>query len=160
MKKTYKIIIISVAILVIIIGITFCLFVRSIGDINVPSTMNEETIFFPELSESIYIRAKAWGLGGNHQEIILSTYPIDKKRPSIKGVDMIFYTSEIYLKKKGLDTLVVYADASTIGKMPDSLKTMIDIVPIGLKNNDEVKDYERNYKKYDLKKISVYKEKE
>lgn len=156
MKKTYKILIITITMLVTTFGIAYWLFVRSVGDVNIPSTMNEHTVNFSELGESIYIRAKAWGLGGNHQEIILSTSPIDKERQSIKEKDIIFYSMEIYLKKKGVDTLLVYADASTIGKIPSNLKTSIKIVPIGLKNYDEVKEYERNYKKYDLKKISVY----
>lgn len=75
---------------------------------------------------------------------------------AIRGEDYIFYTKEIYYQKRGVDTLMVYADASTIGKIPDGLKTSIKIVPVGLKNYDEVKKYERNYKEYDLNKISVY----
>jgi hypothetical protein len=154
MKK----IIISAAILITTLGIAYRLFVRSIENIEIPSTMNEATIFFPELNESIYIRAKAWGLGGNHQEIILSASPIDKERQSVKGKDIIFYTTEIYYKKKGLDTLFIYADASTIGKLPNDIKTSVNIVTVGLKNYVEVKEYEQNYEKYDLKKISVYNE--
>jgi hypothetical protein len=53
---------------------------------------------------------------------------------------------------------MVYADASTIGKIPIGLETSINIVPVGLKNYYEVKEYKRNYKEYDFIKISVYNE--
>jgi hypothetical protein len=53
---------------------------------------------------------------------------------------------------------MVYADASTIGKIPNGLRTTINIVPVGLKNYGEVKQYKQNYKEYDLNKISVYNE--
>lgn len=158
MKKSYKIIIISVSILVLLLGIAYWLFVKSVGEINMPSTLNEDMIDFSELNTTIYIRAKAWGLAGNHEEIILSTSPIDKERPSIKDEDIIFYTTEVYYKKQGVDTLMVYADASSISKLPDNLKTSINIVPVGLKNNSEIQEYKKNYRKYGLKKISTYKE--
>ncbi|NJO69201.1 MAG: hypothetical protein HC830_07905 [Bacteroidetes bacterium] len=80
MKKTYKIILISIAILVIILGILYRLFVKSVGEIDVPSTLTEVTVEFTELNEKAYIRARAWGLAGNHEEIIISTTPIDKDR--------------------------------------------------------------------------------
>lgn len=158
MKNIYKIILISLAILAIILGILYWLFVKSVGEIDVPSTLNEVTIEFPELNEKAYIRARAWGLAGNHEEIIISTTPIEKDRQAAKGEDYIFYTTEIYYQKRGIDTLMVYADASTIGKIPNGLKTSINIVTVGLKNYDEVKKYERNYKESDLNKISVYNE--
>jgi hypothetical protein len=158
MKKSFKIIIIIVSILLLLLGIAYWLFVKSVGDVEVPSTLNEDIVEFPELNEKVYIRARAWGLAGNHEEIIISTTPIEKDRQAVKGEDYIFYTTEIYYQKKGTDTLMVYADASTIGKIPNGLRTTINIVPVGLKNYGEVKQYKQNYKEYDLNKISVYNE--
>jgi hypothetical protein len=48
--------------------------------------------------------------------------------------------------------------ASTISETPKSFSAPIKIIQIELKNYDEVKDYEMNYKKYGLSKVSVYKD--
>jgi flagellar basal body-associated protein FliL len=100
MKKSFKIIIIIVSILLLLLGIAYWLFVKSVGDVEVPSTLNEDIVEFPELNEKVYIRARAWGLAGNHEEIIISTAPIEKDRQAVKGGDYIFYTTEIYYQKK------------------------------------------------------------
>jgi hypothetical protein len=158
MKRIYKIILIGASILIIILGVLFWLFIRSVGEIDIPSTLNEAVVDFDELNEKVYFRAKAWGLAGNHEEIILSTSPIDKTRASLKGIDFIFYTSEVYYKRQGIDTLLVYAASSSIAQPPEKLSARVNIVPMELKTNDEIKDYEMNYKKYGLEKLSIYKE--
>ncbi len=131
---------------------------KSLVEINIPSTLNEDIIEFPELSEKIYVRAKVWRLAGIHGEIIMSTSPIDKERQSIKGEDVIFYTTDIYYKKRGVDTLIVYMDTNSIAKLPNDLKTPINVIPVGLKNNSEIQDFKKNFKKYGLEKNSIYNE--
>lgn len=158
MKRIYKIILVGATILIIILCVLYWLFIRSVQEIDIPSTLNEAVVSFDELNEKVYFRAKAWGLAGNHEEIIISTSPIEKTRGALKGVDFIFYTTEVYYKKQG-DTLLVYAAASSIVQPTAKLYTQISIVPMGLKTNDEVQDYEMNYKKYGLTRLSVYNEK-
>lgn len=158
MKRTYTIILTSTFILIIIVGLLYWFFMKGVGEIDVPSTLNEAIVSFDELNEKVYFRAKAWGIAGTHEEITLSTTPIDKSRKSLKGVDFIFYTSEVYYKKQGIDTLLVYAASSTIANPPEKLSTQVKIVPMELKTNDEIKDYAMNYRKYGLAVLSVYKE--
>ena len=67
----------------------------------------------------------------------------------------IFYSSEIYYKKHGDDTLMIYATESGMSEAPVNFKSQVKIVRIGLKNNSEEKDYWQNYKKYGCSKIST-----
>lgn len=158
MKKQHRAIIYIITILVLLSGLVYWFFFRSIGDIEIPGTLNEANVSFSELNETVYIRAKAWGLGGNHEEIIFSTSPIDKERRAVKGEDFIFYTPEVYYKKQGIDSLVVYAESSSIAKPSENQGSKVKIVLVALKNYNEVKEYEKNYLKYGLNKISIYKE--
>jgi hypothetical protein len=66
MKRIYKIILIGASILIIILGVLFWLFIRSVGEIDIPSTLNEAVVDFDELNEKVYFRAKAWGLLFQH----------------------------------------------------------------------------------------------
>jgi len=157
MKKNRAIIYIII-ILTLISGMAYWFFFRSVGEIEIPGTLNEATVNFSELNETVYIRAKAWGLGGNHEEIIFSTSPIDKERRAVKGEDFIFYTPEVYYKKEGIDSLVVYAESSSIAKPPENQGSKVKVVLVALKNYKEVKEYEKNYLKYGLNKINIYKE--
>lgn len=157
MKRIYNIILIGTPVLVITLGMLFWLFIRGIGEIDIPSTRNDYIVDFEKLQEKIYIRAKSWGVAGNHEEIILATSPIENEnREYSKDRGYVFYSSELFYKKKGIDTLLVYVDYRS--KEPKNLPSQIKIVQIELKDTKEIKDYEENYKKYGLSKVSVYKE--
>lgn len=140
-----------------VVAVGFYLFVFNAVDVDMEPSINSQTVVFDEIGEKVYFRAMAWGISGNHNEVILSTEPIEPEtRKSEKEKDYVFYTTEIYYKKKGVDTLLVYAEASSIGKSPRSLSDKITIVPVKLNTYDESLDYQMNYKEYGLSKISVY----
>ena len=121
--------------------------------------ISKQTVVFKELNESVYIRAIAWGISGNHNEVIISSEPIKPEGRPSEEKDYIFYTTEIYYKKQGIDTLFVYADGSSIGKEPTIFTKKIKIVPIKISTADEAVDYEKNYKEYGLIKITAYPQK-
>lgn len=156
MSKSLKITLFVILGLTIGIGSIY-FFVLNSFDTSMDSVINNQVIEFDELNEKAYFSARAWGIAGNHEEIILSTSPIsDEHRAYSKDECFIFYTSEVYYKKKGADTLLIYAGSSSIADPPMNQPTQIKIIPVELKNYDEVKDYKQNYKKYGLSKISVY----
>jgi hypothetical protein len=157
--KSIKIMVIVLLSLGLIAVILYWWFTKSVGGVNVPSTTNEYVIAFEELNSKLYIRAKSWGMSGNHKEILLSSFPLEENKQCSKDECFVFYASEIYYKKEGTDTLLIYAGASAISEAPKNFSTPIKIKQIELKNYDEVKDYEINYKKYGLSKVSVYKDK-
>jgi len=117
-----------------------------------PPTENVVTINF-DRNKPIFLRAKIWGVSGNHEEIVLSesNEPVaDKTR------DYIFYTSDVYYKTEDNGTITLYAPGSSISEPVNKFSNVIVKVK-SLKSTDEMKDYEVNYQKYGLKKISVYK---
>jgi hypothetical protein len=155
MKKLYKIILIVVTTLVVIFGAISLLTISAVKDLDMKSFINEQIIDFKELDSKVYLRGRVWGLAGNHEEIIISTSPIDKSRKPIIGKDYIFYYSEIYFKRQGLDTLVVYAESSSIAKIPENLSSPIKVIISELKTYDKVKDFQINYRNYGLTKFNI-----
>lgn len=147
---------IVVFILLVIVGGIFW-FVMNTFDIDMKPIVNKKEIVFKEISEKVYVRAMSWGVAGNHNEIIFSNEPITPiNRKSEKERDYIFYTSDLYYKRQGMDTLLIYAESSSIGNSPEVKFNKVKIIAMGIKTYDESLDYERNYKKYGLEKISVY----
>lgn len=98
----------------------------------------------------LFLWAKVWGISGNHEEIILSE---KYKTKANKDVDYVFYTSEIYFKKDVDGTVTLYAPKSSIS---EPLKGIPNLKIIELSTNSQLKDYELNFLKYGLEKISVY----
>lgn len=150
----------TLLVLLILGGIAGALywFVLKAVDVDMEPSVNNYVIEFNEINEKVYVSARAWGLAGNHEEIILSTSPISNEhRAYSKDECFIFYTSEVYYTKKGVDTLLIYVDYKS--KAPPNLSTKIKIEQIELKDNAEIQDYKKNYKNYGLSKVSVYKDK-
>jgi len=116
-----------------------------------PAKKNEVTINLGGTEKPIFLRAKVWGVSGNHEEIVLSE---SNKPTSNKTVDYIFYTSDVYYKTES-NNITLYAPESSISE-PINGFSSITVNVKGLKSTEEMKDYEANYKKYGLKKISVY----
>lgn len=158
MKKKHRAIFYIIIVFGLVCGTGYWLFFKSAGEADIPITLNEATVDFSELNETVYVRAKAWGLGGNHEEIVFSTSPMDKERRAVKGEDFIIYTPEVYYKKQGTDSLIIYAESSAIDTPPENQESKVKIVFMALKNYNEVKEYEKNYLNYGLNKIDVYEE--
>jgi hypothetical protein len=117
-----------------------------------PSKEKGLTINLRSTDKPVFLRAKIWGVSGNHEEIVLSE---SNKPTSDKTVDYIFYTSDVYYKTENNSTITLYAPESSISE-PVNKFSNITVNVKGLKSTEEMKDYEKNYEKYGLKKISVY----
>jgi hypothetical protein len=155
MKKTVKMMLLTLVIISIAIG-----GLLKVDDVDMNARVSTQIVEFKELDEKVYIRAMACGIAGNHNEVILSAEPIiPETRKSEKEKDYIFYTTEVYYKKQGSDTLLIYAQESSMGKCPDNFTQKVKVVTIKIKTYDEAKDYEKNYKAYGLLKVSAYPEK-
>jgi hypothetical protein len=117
-----------------------------------PAKENGVTINLGSTDKPVFLRAKVWGVSGNHEEIVLSE---SNKPTSDKTVDYIFYTSDVYYKTESNSAITLYAPESSISE-PVNKFSNITVNVKGLKSTEEMKDYETNYEKYGLKKISVY----
>jgi hypothetical protein len=53
------------------------------------------TVDLAEIDKPLYIKAKNWGITGNHEEIVLSFSSVNITN---KERDYIFYTNEVYYK--------------------------------------------------------------
>ena len=111
----------------------------------------EKTIISPK-GDSIYIRARFWGVTGDHEEIIFSEEPIIL--PLNKDKHYIFYRHEVFYKFENNDELVIHAPKSgkSIPKIPFK---NIKVVLKDLKTGDDIRNIGENYKKYKLEKIGV-----
>ena len=120
-------------------------------------TSNEKSyeIEFEALKSKLYVRSRYWGLNGDHQEITVSSIPFDYRKNYSKEDCYFFYTSEIYYKKESADSLTIYVAASGVDDIPKNFSKQIKIKLIELKNHNEVREYELNYKKYGLTRIKV-----
>jgi hypothetical protein len=117
---------------------------------SIPLKVKQKTIALNNFKPVLFFKAKNWGIAGNHEEITLS---FSDSEPANKEKDYIFYTTEIFYKIEKNNSIVIYAAQSSISepiiKNPD-VKLKV------LKNADEIKDYNINYQKYGLQKISIY----
>lgn len=113
----------------------------------------ENTILINLGNESrplFFLRAKVWGVAGNHEQIVLSQS--NNSIPN-KTYDYIFYTSEVFYKVGNDNIVIVYATESSIS---EPINKIPNVIVKGLKTADEIRDYSTNYKKYGLERISVY----
>jgi len=102
-------------------------------------------------NEKLFFKTNMHGITGNHQQIVLSKQN-DKGFNNEK--DYVFYSSEIYYRKTG-DSLIIFAPECCFLE-PSEKNTKLTISIIGLKKASEIDDYEDNYTKYKLERISVY----
>lgn len=98
----------------------------------------------------LFIRAKVWGIAGNHVQIVVSQS--NNKLPD-KTKDYIFYTSEIFYKVGKDYNVIVYATESSIS---EPVNPIPNVTIKGLKTHDEINEYTTNYRRYGLKRMSVY----
>ena len=115
---------------------------------------NVVTLNFEDINQKVYLKAKVWGVSGNHKEIVLS-----EKRSDVtdNNTDYVFYTSEIYYKIESNGNLIIYAPESSISEPTEKING-IRVILKGLRHADEINKYKENYRKYGLEKISVYQE--
>lgn len=140
-------------------NIFFCLVslvLFSCNDDN--SNFREELheVSFNEVGEKIYVRSKKWGVSWDHEETVLSNSIIDRSFQINKDRDFIFYTSNLFYKKVGNDSLLLYVNYSSIPKeLPSNFSNKVKVKILELKSTNEIADYDLNYHKYGLTKIHV-----
>jgi len=117
---------------------------------------NDYVINFEKQGLKIFISAKTWGIAGNHERIMVSLSPFHSHEKNFENESLIFYTPQIYYKKQGVDSLMIYVASSAVSKKTKDLKSSIKIIKVELDSYDKIKDYELNYKKYGLLKASIY----
>lgn len=118
--------------------------------------VNKYEITFENLNETIYIRARSWGLAGNHQEIIVASSPITN-RPGEYFLNKQFVfldSTELYYKKQSPDVLLIYVDEAA--NIPQEFSARIKIEVHQFKTYAEIKDYADHYEDYGFTKVSVY----
>jgi hypothetical protein len=116
----------------------------------IPEKEKTRSILLKNEGKPLFIRAKVWGIAGNHEQIVVSQS--NNKLPD-KTKDYIFYTSEIFYKVGKDNNVIVYAAESSIS---EPVNPIPNVTIKGLKTYDEINEYTTNYRKYGLKRMSVY----
>lgn len=98
----------------------------------------------------LFLKTKVWGISGNHEQIVLSK---SDNNVANKTEDYIFYTSKIFYKVAVDSTIIIYAPKCTMSEPKNKIQK---VLIKDLKTADEIRDYNINYPKYGLKRISVY----
>lgn len=152
--------IIATIVICIFIGVVYYSYfinlINDTSDITNNESSKDYVVDFNNVDTKIYFRARVWGISGNHEEVCVSTSPLDTTNNYDSKREMIFYTSEIYYKKS-TDSLFIYAPSSSIPSGQNNLTlNKIKIIIIELNGYDEVKKYENHYKEYGLSKISPF----
>jgi hypothetical protein len=143
MKNTGKILLL---LLIVAAGLTWYFMWRKEDLVKAEDMVS---IDLGDKNRSLFLRAKVWGVAGNHEEIVLSK---SNNKIANKDEDYIFFTSEVFYKIEK-DIVILYAPESSISEpTPKIQRVRIN----SLKRADEIRDYNINYKKYGLKRISVY----
>jgi hypothetical protein len=115
---------------------------------------NYYEIPFDETGEKVYIRARSWGLVGNHQEIIIAASPINNRHLEyFPETQFIFLdSSDLYYKKLNADTLLVYADS--VSNTPPHFSSRVRVKQVEL-IKDEIGEYAAKYKEYGLTRVDT-----
>ena len=115
---------------------------------------SEAILNFAIVNQKIKIKARTWGLAGNHEEI--SVFQINEINPDGIIIKQTFYTDELFYRKRGLDTLQIFAPGSSYNKefLHRIGNVTLDIHP--LKTNAQVLELNSKYKEMGLHRISVY----
>lgn len=102
--------------------------------------------------EVIYVRAKAWGMTGDHEEIVFSE---EKRNTTDTSKDYVFYTSTIFYKIENENTLTIYAPESSISE-PSKVFSKAKINIRSFTSEVELTADTANFQKLNLQKVSVY----
>lgn len=104
------------------------------------------------MDKKLFLKAKSWGVSGNHEEIVLSER--EKTVPD-KEMDYIFYTSEIFYRIESDERLIIYAPKDAVNEPLKKFKDVIVVIN-RLTTAEEIKEYNKHFRKYGLEKISIY----
>lgn len=112
---------------------------------------SRDTIEFPEINSRLILEARAWGIAGNHEQ----TRIMPEGALSDSSNTQFFATAEIFYRKEGKNTLVIYAPSSSLINQLDSIGPVkIRIVP--LLNRDSLVNLGRTYAGRGYMRLSAY----
>lgn len=145
-----KIIVASI-LLLIVLGIG--LYLRNWSNESfMPSKVKRIAIKLQNGQNTIYGRAKAWGLTGDHEEIVFSLEDINTSDTSR---DYIFYTSSVFYRIDNDSILTIYAPESSISE-PSRVVTKMPINIQPFASEDELTADTLKFRKLGLKTLSIY----
>jgi len=148
--KHLKNILLIIVPLVLLFLIVLIFFSQAINQLNLNS--QEETFYIRVGgdSNSFYLKTKAYGIAGDHEQIVLS-----KSRNSVPTHkdDYFFYTTQIFYKVEK-NILYIYAPKSSIS---EPIMKAPNVIIKELETYDEIRDYSNHYSSYGLERISIYK---
>lgn len=112
-------------------------------NINVPDPeIVMDIILFPEVEDTIYVRAMSWGISGNHNQVMFSGKEIiPSNRKPVISQDLIFHSPEVFVKKQGPDTLIIFVNASSIEEKSVCESCKVKILVKKLNSYSEWQDY-------------------
>ncbi len=149
MKYLKYILLTSFALIVIFAILIICYVSHSIGRLDTFSETKTISVRIGSDSNALYLKAKVYGIAGNHEQIVLSN---SKDSIPNQNVDYIFYASEIFYKVEN-NIIYIYAPHSSIS---EPIEKNPNVVIEELKSYDEIMDYKNHYSSYGLERISVY----
>jgi hypothetical protein len=128
-------------------------FLKTSNDFHMSIKENSTTILCEESGNKLFIRARAWGLAGNHEEIVVS----ERKEDGLThdNQKLVIYASKIYYKITQDCKLVIYAPNPSFTTQKITISN-IEISIIGLKNYDEIMEFDKNYKQFGLKRFGIF----
>jgi hypothetical protein len=120
-----------------------------------PSPVNYQTIYFPVVNTKIYTVARIWGITDGHEEVRLCSEPYEFGKKDQTNQCVVFYTARIFYKKDGATGLKVFAPSFSISPNDKDTIGPIKISTKGLKNFEEIRNYEQNFENYGLMTIAA-----
>lgn len=144
----------GLVLLVALIVVAYFAYVfNSLEEAFTPPPPNEYVIHFEEVDETIYLRARSWGLPTNHQEIIVANLPIDNFKPDKKRQFIYLDNTDLYYKKVGIDTLEIHA--GILADVPEEFSSKVKVKQVKL-DLDDARSYANHYEDKGFSKVSVY----
>jgi hypothetical protein len=115
---------------------------------------------YKTLNQQVYLRARTWGLAANHDEITISQYPFRPKDRSNRSGDIVLYSDEVFFKLVGGDSLLLYINASAIGKGTKaySLIGNVKVIIYPVHGYCDTLDIKNNYARIGLERLSTFRD--
>ena len=111
---------------------------------------------FNEMNIELKIKARTWGLAGNHEEIYVTSNETLENNSQCDT--LVFYSDQLFYKIKEPDTLIIYANYSSFSETTPKLCSKVNIKIIVLKYYDDVKLMENSFHEQGLERITIYDE--
>lgn len=105
----------------------------------------------PFKEDTIYVKARAWGLTGDHVRVVFS--PISFESTGFDSSKcIIYYEPTIYYRQNGDSLMLISTTSANIPNSFGSIKIKENLI----KELKEIKQYKDTYKSYGLNRISIY----